>query len=257
MQPKHAYDDAMSRAKLLLALYDGLHNTRKRGIRNDWKRNFCKVMHWPHGSQISRVDSKDCVIVIRDASTLTPGHFAADSLSELLRSALVTAVSAFDRYMHERIVKNVVSALRGKLNREQAELTVPAHIMVKISKRLSTAKKNGKGIRPANEVRIALQEALFTKTFQDWREMEDGFKMIGISGVAGKLQTAYGLPDIKPVREHLNRLAGMRNRIVHEADLVRHQRGGKVRRNPITSAEVHAAINFYDQFVIHLEAITV
>lgn len=84
-------------------------------------------------------------------------------------------------------------------------------------------------VRPANEMRNAIQDSLHKRTFQTWREMEGAFCLIGISGIAGKLQTAYSVGDISPIRNQLNTLVHRRNLIVHEGDLHRHKRGGKAR----------------------------
>jgi hypothetical protein len=86
--------------------------------------------------------------------------------------------------------------------------------------------------------------------------VENGFKLIGVSGLAGKLQHVYQPPEIKPKRDQLNKIADRRNRIVHEADLVRHKRGGKARLHPISAAEVKKAIDFLNELIEKLEAIT-
>ncbi len=101
-----------------------------------------------------------------------------------------------------------------------------------------------------------LQELLFQRTFQSWRELEQGFKLIGIGGLSGKLQTLYKVPDIKSLKSQLDKIVQNRNRIVHEADLVRHRRGGKARLHTISIGEVRKAITFLDDLVARLEKIT-
>jgi hypothetical protein len=257
MLPKHAYDHARDRAVRLLALHDGLVNQRKRRIRSDWKESFCNVMRWPKKKDIHRIDGKDALILLPHNSKLTLKDFHANALQELLRSALVLSVSALDRYMHERIVKNIVVALKKRNpSKEQSEFLIPAYTAIQVAHRVVQAGNNGKRVRPANEIRIAIQAILHKRTFQSWREVEDGFKLIGVSGLAGKLQHVYQLPEIKPKRDQLNKIADRRNRIVHEADLVRHKRGGKARLHPISAAEVKKAIDFLNELVEKLEAIT-
>ena len=115
MTPKQAYDDVAARARRLLLLHDGLVNIRKRSIRSDWKKSFCGVMHWPNNLPIHRVDSKQAVIVLRSNADLSPVDFSRSALQDLLRSALALGVSALDRYVHERVVKRIVRALRRKV----------------------------------------------------------------------------------------------------------------------------------------------
>jgi len=55
-------------------------------------------------------------------------------MNELLRAAVATGVSALDRYIHERVTKGIVSAVRqGALNRQQEEFKLPAATAMKIA----------------------------------------------------------------------------------------------------------------------------
>ena len=76
MTPKQAYDHIAARSRRMLRLHDGLVNTRQRGIRNDWKGAFCKLMHWPQASNIDRVDSKEALIVLRAGASLSKPGFS-------------------------------------------------------------------------------------------------------------------------------------------------------------------------------------
>jgi hypothetical protein len=256
MTPKQAHDHGAERARNLVRLYHLLLNKRKRKIRSDWKENLCSVMHWPKGSQIQRFDSQDALIVLKPGSTVSAATFTASSLDELLRSALVLAVSALDRYVHERVVKKIVSALRARsLNRKQEDFSLPATRFLQLSAELLKAQKAGTLRRPANEVRKVLQKALHERPFQSWREIEGAFALIGITDLAGKIQSAGKLASIKPIQKQLNDIVRRRNEIVHEADLVRHQRGGMVRVQNLDPALVERSLDFLDSFVAQLEAI--
>jgi hypothetical protein len=91
-------------------------------------------MHWPKNSLIQRIDSKDAVIILRHGCQLNVKHFQSDGLQELLRSTLVLGVSALDRYMHERIVKRIIVAMRSKnLSREQTEFSIPASTAIQVA----------------------------------------------------------------------------------------------------------------------------
>lgn len=213
-------------------------------------------MRWRQDCGIDRVDSKDALIVLRDGSSLSVDDFTSESVDELLRSALTVAVSAVDRYVHERVVKEVIGALREKqLKPAQEKLAIPAILALRMTEELRRAAKDGRKVRPANQLRLALQEALHKRTFQNWKEIEEAFELIGIGGLTGTLQAKYGVPNIKPVRDQLNSIVRRRHQIVHEGDLVRHQRGGGTRVHPITKKYVHDSINFFDALVGHLETI--
>jgi len=252
--PKQAFDDTAARARRLLHLHQALVNIRKYRIRKDWKASFCGLMHWPKDSAIQRVDSKEAIVVLRAGATLGPSDFSSEALDDLLRSALAFGVSALDRYVHERVVKRIVSALRLRdLSRNQQDLTIPAVASRRMAESAVVAQRTGRSFRPANEVRKTIQEALHKRPFQTWREVDYAFTLIGINDLRNQLQARYRVGSLQAVQAQLNSIAARRNRIVHEGDLVRHERGGQVRRHPIDPRTVREALDFLDTLVGHLE----
>ncbi len=256
MTARQAFDHISGRARRLLRYHDGLVNVRQRAMRRDWKQSCCKFMHWKKDASIDRVDSKDALLILRDGAGLTRHDFSAAALDDLLRASLALGVSALDRYLHERVVKKIVKSLRSSdLRAIQEKLTIPATLAVRMTEDWKKASRSGRPTRPANQLRISLQDALHLRTFQSWREIEEAFELIGITGIAGTLQAAYALADIKPIKTQLNTLVQRRHRIVHEGDLVRHKRAGHSRVNPIKRKYVADSLDFMDTFVGHLDGI--
>ena len=256
MTPIDTYNDTAERAKIFLVYHDGLVNTRSRRIRKDWKSSFLNLMHWPAGSTIERIDTKDAVIVLRAGAMLTTDHFTQAWLDDQLRAALTFGVSALDRYVHERVVKGIISALKVRpLTRQQEELSIPVSTAIQISEESVLAQKNGQKIRPANIVRKKVQELLHKRPFQSFREIEYAFGLLGVKNLAAQLQVAYGVADLKEIKARLSNIAMRRNQIVHEGDLVRHERGGQIKWHGITRKYVADSLDFLDQFVTHLERV--
>jgi hypothetical protein len=257
MKPIDAYTNTIARARRLLSYHDALINTRSRRIRRDWRESFLRLMHWPIGTPIERVDSKDAVIILKAGSSLTPQSFSQAHLEDHLRSALALGISALDRYVHERVVKGIVPALKtAKLTRQQEELSIPVTTAIKISAEALLAQKRGLHLRPTNIVRKKVQELLHKRPFQSYREIEYAFNLLGVQNLSTQLQTAFGINNLKPVTTQLGHIAMRRNQIVHEWDLVRHARGGKAKLHPISRRYVHDSLDFLDRFVSHLETVT-
>lgn len=258
MQPIDAFEDTHERAQRLLRLHDGLINTRQRSIRSDWKANFCHLMHWPQSAEIERVDSKDAVIVLRDNAKLGPDDFDSHALDDLLRSAITFGVSAIDRYVHERIIKRFVTAFReGDLTKQQQDFELPATLAIEIVDRFNMARREGDNIRPANEIRKVVQKTLHKRPFQSWREIEYGFCLIGYSNLGKALKDTHGLdePDLKYIKARLGNIVNKRNKIVHEGDLPRHERGGGVYVQKIRRKWVEDSLSFLSNFTAKLEEI--
>ena len=213
-------------------------------------------MHWPQVSEIERIDGVDAVIVLRDGAGLRPHDFTKDCMDDMLRAAVVYGVSALDRYVHERVVQGVVAALkRPDRTRQQEEFSIPAITAIQITEAVSRARRENRAVRPANEIRKKLQELLHQRPFQSWREIEYAFKLLGIRNLAGQLQQAMAVGDIGPTKAQLNQIVARRNSIVHEGDLVRHQRGGQLRAQEVRRVWVIQSLDFFDDFVQHLEAV--
>lgn len=257
MTPKEAYDDISGRAWRLYRLHHGMINTRSRRIRSDWRQSFCKLMRWRLSSQLERVDSRDAIVVLRDSAGLVPDDFSQDNMDDLLRSALALGVSALDRYVHERVVKNIIKALSSKgLCRRQQDLSIPAVVALEAATRIRRAAKDNKQARAANEIRNRIQEDLHIRPFQSWRQIEEAFELIGVKGLKGTLQSGYAVGSFEPIERQLNSIVDRRNKIVHEGDLLRHARGGTVRRKEISPKLVHESLEFLDGFVDILDQIS-
>jgi len=86
-------------------------------------------------------------------------------------------------------------------------------------------------------VKESIQEQLYQRTFQNPREIGDGFSIIGVK----KLWTICAKNmecRAEDVKKHLDKIASRRNKIVHEGDLVRHKKGGRPRQAKITPKQV-------------------
>lgn len=226
-------------------------------MKTSWAPKFSRFMGWRIASNIDRIDSRDAVVVLRDGATLTREDFSTEALDDLLRSAIMLGVSGLDRYVHERVVKNIVKSLRaGNLNRSQEEFSIPAHLALDVTRALQDASKRGEGLRPANEIRNKVQEIIHLRPFQSWREIEYAFELIGISNLSGQLQTAYAVGDIRPKKRELNEIVRRRNNIVHEGDLIRHKRGGKTKCNSLSPKFVRDGLTFLDDLCEKLDAIS-
>ena len=86
-------------------------NLALKRLGSDWDYSATTLKHvkqfmgWPRSEKISRVDGRDCLLILRASSGINRSHFSHDYLSELLRLSLVSAVSAMDRYFHDAIVE--------------------------------------------------------------------------------------------------------------------------------------------------------
>lgn len=226
-------------------------------MRSDWAEKFRRLMHWNQTADIDRVDSRAAVIVLRDGSDLSKADFSTRALDDVLRASIMLIVSGLDRYVHERVVKGIVPALRNSnRNRTQEEFSIPASLTLEVTRALQEASRKGETLRPANEVRKKVQEIVHLRPFQSWREIVFAFELLGITDLAGQLQAAYGIGDIGLIRDELDSIIRRRNWIVHEGDLVRHKRGGDAKLHAVTPAFVRQSLGFVDDLASKLDEVS-
>jgi len=107
------FKKAIDRSKHLIALYEMVFDTRKRGVRSDWADRFKQFMRWSRDTRILRVDGKDSLLIIKNPPDgLTKEKFEKEYASELLRSSIVTSVSALDKYLHDTTLNSCFTLLR-------------------------------------------------------------------------------------------------------------------------------------------------
>jgi RiboL-PSP-HEPN len=234
----------------MLRLYELVCDTRKYKIRKDWEMSFKQVMHWPEQERIVRVDGKDrnSVLVLREACGIDRDRFAHDYLSEILRGAVVAAVSALDRYMHDLLVKYSWKLLSRKVEDIPNQLKCLHVTALDTRKALEHLRKDPKA-RPGHLVKQALQVTLHREfTFQNPDSVLKAAKMLGIEDFWGKVAKEMpGNPTKSDVMLSLKGITARRNQIVHEADLVRTRRA-EARLQDISHSQAQEWVDWMEQF---------
>ena len=258
MRPIGSFNGAIKRSQHLLHLYTLLQDTRQRSVRADWAENFNRLMHWPASEKIVRVDGKgrNSVLILRDRVGIDRDQFAHDYLCELLRSAVVAAVSAMDKYLHDIIVDKAWKLL------DQGEENVPKELR-KVNIPITTAKKALKHLkinptaRPGTIVKSAIQEQLHqTTTFQNPSSVLQAGKMLGIGDFWGKVSNELpGNQSKNDVIGTLQKITHRRNQIVHEADQIRRTRAHKITLRDLSFNQAEKWVIWIEAFIKSIDSV--
>lgn len=256
---KDTFDHAIARSNHFLTLYELLHDTRQRDARMDWIRNFNDCMHWPRNERVVRVDGKDkkSLLILREELKISRTQFNHDYLSELLRSALASSISALDRYMHDLVVERCWALLTGPEDEVPSELK-KINIPVLAAKRAVAKVKKDRKARPGSLLKQEIQKVLHrNSTFQNANSITKASKMIGIknfwSNVAHRMP---GAPKVGDLQAELDSLCRRRNQIVHESDLILKTSARQITARPITFDEANDAVTKVSKLVDAIHAIT-
>ena len=170
-------------------------------------------------------------------------HFEHDILAETLRSSLVSAISALDRFLHDLITENLLKTLaRREPPRCLTEFPICVGDTEKVLCRALAARRpGGRRTRPRTVLKAVFREALNRQTFQGSRQVEQALRMLGLkkpwTKISEKLrETPEG------ARSRLDEIVRRRNQIVHEGDVQHRSRPRSVKLNDIHTTEVRRRI---------------
>ena len=175
--------------------------------------------------------------------------------NDLRRSALVTAVTGVDSYMHWLVYRQI-SALRtaGDLPKSLARLNIPFTEFATLADAVIQARVRGVNSRPWVQVKHAMQKQLLRETFQSYDQVGTAFAWSGIEKGWSRVATVLGAQS-NDVRDKLNALVHRRNQIVHEGDITRASRPRNLQYNDIDHATIVTDVDWVDQLVHAIETV--
>jgi HEPN superfamily RiboL-PSP-like protein len=260
IRAKDAFDHAMERTEHFLTLYDVLHDTRQRNVRSDWADSFKELMNWPDSETFVRIDGQDknSILILRESLGIDRSHFAHDYLSELLRSAIVTSVSALDRYFHDLIVHycwKLLNRNEEDIPNKLKGLKIP---LLAVKKALKKQKEKSNS-RPGHIVKEKIQEILHRDyTFQNPDNLSDAASLLGIEKFWVKVSRVMsGNVSAEEAKDKLRGIAKRRNQIVHEADLILKTKAKEITLREININEVDGIKIWVEEFIEAVEKIVI
>lgn len=184
--------------------------------------------------------------------TLDPGTEGVTLVQyDVRRQSLAMGVAALDTWMHWAIRRVELNALSGRLGR----LEVPFSALVEMGQKSVAARVAGRRDKPATRARNVLNEKLLTMTFQNARQWDMGFQMLGVNNGLTRAAGAMTPPLTRAtVESRLNGLGHRRNCVVHEGDLARQMRPRRVARSPLLRPQVEDDLMWIRGFLMAADA---
>jgi hypothetical protein len=167
----------------------------------------------------------------------------AIDVSDLLRAALVQAVSAFDHFVHEEVRARMLSLLAGPADRWPAGF---ARFRVTLQS-VDHAKTRAGQTWLENEIRI--QHGYLA--FQQPDKVADALRLVSDVELWSAVGAHMGRPA-SDLKTQLKLIVDRRNKIAHEADIDPTPPRG---RYPISRIMVDASIDFLDHLALAIVAV--
>ena len=182
--------------------------------------------------------SRDLAAIFRTMNAQTTGAF---DVSDVLRASLVTAVSTMDHYIHELVRLGMLEAYRGVRTRTPAFF----RFQVALEKVLPTSSD----FDPAAGLETQIRERHGHQSFQTPDSIADALRLVADVDLWNEVSKCIGI-DRREITDRLTLITQRRNKIVHEADIMRDYAGQMASsdvRSPIDEDMVDDAIDFIDE----------
>ncbi len=154
---------------------------------------------------ISRV--RDLIAVHNSFKARATG---ALDLSDILRAALVLAVSALDYYVHEVVRLGMLEIHRGQRPEPSA--------FSKFQVSLGSARQGSQASAIDAWLEDEIRQRHSYKSFQTWRNIADAIRLISDKKLWDEVAILTGQP-VEDLKRELNLIVDRRNKIAHEADI--------------------------------------
>jgi len=137
--------------------------------------------------------------------------------SDLLRSAVVTAVAAMDAYLHDIISQKVVPTIRARRKRKEG---FPGKLVKLIKDELSHEKMIDAmcNKRPLAIIGTTVKKNLDERAFQNPGRIENGLRLLGIDDLWFKIGQELEVSK-EDAKNYIITYTNRRNQIVHKGDL--------------------------------------
>lgn len=235
------FSEAIQHSDRLVKLHESLTTTNQRKIRKDWADHFygAKLVPWPRKNGLWRSRAGEMLIVGTSRAQLSYADFTSEALNVLLRGALVFAMAAVDKLLHEAVAKKFVSLVKKRKLDDLLKLELSTSYRIAIESRVRSGKGGKVRKRPAAKLRAAVFDRLYRETFLAADKLQ---RIVGACGLQNVYGT-YGQTLTPRLREETFRKRWMhlytrRNAIAHECDVVRQSKARRVRFHAVTAAEL-------------------
>ena len=258
---KKSFDITILYAKHLCSLYELVHHSREVKLTPEAEDSIKKYFNLSKTDSLLQIrgegesGQRSLLLIHNPSRGMTTREFEHEYASPLLRSAIVSAVAALDNYMHLVVVNKCFTLLSGErthVPKALQKLEVPAIAAFETVEKL---RKNPKS-KPGYKLKEQIRDKFSNQTIQSSGQIDNVVKLMGITEFWTRVETKMkGKLNAGNIQKKLNEIVNRRNKIAHEADIIKKSRGVSSTFAEITKSDAEKAVTFITDFVTALDAI--
>lgn len=244
------FEESISHADELLILYDALLTKNQRAANSgNWTTKVfdSKLIPWPKRDGLWRSRGKNILIIGNNKAGIDLEAFNAAGLAVLLRSAMVLAMAAIDKLLHEAISLRFSSlAQAGELDKfVKLDLSTCYKIAQEARERRGKGGKIKK--RPGHKIKSEVLRRIYQESYLSLKRLQEVSAACGKNKIFDKYaKTINSTP--KELQDKWSHIYVRRNNIAHECDIVRKAKTKQIHFNHVSPSELQNDINFTKQF---------
>jgi hypothetical protein len=243
------FTQAFKHAEELQSLYASLVTKNTRAARADWVNNVYKsnTVRWARRDGLWRSSGTNVLIIGNKNARVSQQSFQADNLVLLLRAALVFAMAAVDKILHDAITKKFVSLVKSGDLDDLIRFPISDSYNVAIQSRVRKGKGGKRKVRPSHLLKDVALDRLYRNSFLSNRQLQGICKSCGVQNVFQAFAKHAGLNGDE-VNKRWGRVYQKRNHLAHECDIVRKEKAKKVHFNSVDPQSILDDIDFVKRF---------
>lgn len=251
MKLRDIFTEAIKDADNLVLLYDSLLTANQRQIRPEWRDRFFKaqLVSWPKKGGLWRSKNDKVLIIGNDKAQLSHLSFSADCLSVFLRAALVLAMAAVDKVLHEAVSKNFASlAKSGELD-DLVQIKLSKVYQISQAARVRKGKGGKVKSRPGHKIKAEVLARIYSDCYLSTRKLQEICAACGEKSIFAQFAVSRQRNErAQQLQDRWSQIYQRRNRIAHECNIVRKAKTGRIRFHELEPRQIKNDIIFTKRF---------
>jgi hypothetical protein len=166
-----------------------------------------------------------------------------------LRAALVFALAAIDKILHESISKHFNRLAREEILDRFVKLKVSKAYEIALAARIRAGAGGARRRRPGHDIKTEVLMEIYKDSYLSTQRLQEVCGACGKKGIFTQYANYQGGNSTSDkLKARWSRIYQRRNHIAHESDIQRKERMRRVSFNPVDVLEIKSDIQFIEGF---------
>jgi hypothetical protein len=195
------------------------------------------------------IKESKALMALYDSPAATGALSAGISPEVFLRAALVFALAAVDKILHEAISKHFTSLARGEILDRFVKFKVSKAYEIALAARIRAGAGGARRRRPGHDIKTEVLTEIYKDSYLSNRMLQEICAACDKDKIFSKFAAVLGGSNTaQQLQNRWSRIYQRRNHIAHESDIQRKERMRKVSFNPVDVSKMKSDIKFIESF---------